>query len=84
MLTKVYNEPRIFQIDVPLPDNPLRNLNCYVVQDGGETLLLIQALTAPNVGKRFWKGLQSWMRIGRKRTFSLPICTLTIQVWPLP
>ena len=30
MLTKVYNEPRIFQIDVPLPDNPLRNLNCYV------------------------------------------------------
>ena len=75
MLTKVYNEPRIFQIDVPLPDNPLRNLNCYVVQDGGETL---------NVGKRFWKGLQSWMRIGRKRTFSLPICTLTIQVWPLP
>ena len=74
MLTKVYNEPRIFQIDVPLPDNPLRNLNCYVVQDGGETLII-------DTG---WKGLQSWMRIGRKRTFSLPICTLTIQVWPLP
>ena len=73
MLTKVYNEPRIFQIDVPLPDRM-----------AAKPLLLIQALTAPNVGKRFWKGLQSWMRIGRKRTFSLPICTLTIQVWPLP
>ncbi len=84
MLTKVYNEPRIFQIDVPLPDNPLRNLNCYVVQDGGETLIIDTGFNRPNVGKRFWQGLPSWVRIGRKRTFFLPICTLTIRVWPLP
>ena len=47
MLTKVYNEPRIFQIDVPLPDNPLRNLNCYVVQDGGETLIIDTGFNRP-------------------------------------
>lgn len=40
MLKKIYEAPSIFQIDVPLPDNPLRNLNCYVIQDEGETLIL--------------------------------------------
>ena len=35
MLKKIYEDPNIFQIDVPLPDNPLRNLNCYIIQDGG-------------------------------------------------
>ena len=40
MLTKVYENPAVYRVDVPLPDNPLKNLNCYVIQDGGETLIL--------------------------------------------
>ena len=40
MLTKVYDHPTVYRIDVPLPENPLRNLNCYVIQDSGETLIL--------------------------------------------
>lgn len=40
MVTKIYEEPQIFQIDIPLPENPLRNLNCYVVRDGRETLII--------------------------------------------
>ena len=40
MLKKIYENPNIFQIDVPLPDNPLKNLNCYIIQDTGETLIL--------------------------------------------
>lgn len=40
MLKRIYDAPCIYQIDVPLPDNPLRNLNCYVIQDSGETLII--------------------------------------------
>lgn len=40
LVTKLYENPNIYRIDVPLPNNPLRNLNCYVIQDGGETLVL--------------------------------------------
>lgn len=40
MLTKIYENPVVYRIDVPLPENPLRNLNCYIIQDGGETLIL--------------------------------------------
>lgn len=57
MLTKVYNEPRIFQIDVPLPDNPLRNLNCYVVQDGGETLIIDTGFNRPECREALLEGL---------------------------
>lgn len=40
MLTKVYDTPAVYRIDVPLPDNPLKNLNCYIIQSNGETLIL--------------------------------------------
>ena len=40
MLTKIYENPAVYRVDVPLPDNPLKNLNCYVVQDSGETLII--------------------------------------------
>ena len=30
MLTKIYENPAVYRVDVPLPDNPLKNLNCYV------------------------------------------------------
>lgn len=40
MLTKVYDAPAVYRLDIPLPDNPLKNLNCYIIQDSGETLIL--------------------------------------------
>lgn len=40
MIEKIYREPDIYRIDVPLPNNPLRNLNCYVIRDGAETLIV--------------------------------------------
>ena len=57
MVTKVYDEPNIFQIDVPLPDNPLRNLNCYVVQDGGETLIIDTGFRRPECEEALLAGL---------------------------
>ena len=32
MVEQIYSQPDIFRIDVPLPQNPLRNPNCYVVR----------------------------------------------------
>lgn len=40
MLIKVHETPCIYRLDVPLPENPLKNLNCYIIQDNGETLIL--------------------------------------------
>ncbi len=40
MAEKIMEYPSIYRIDVPLPDNPLRNLNCYCIQDEGHTLMI--------------------------------------------
>lgn len=57
MVRKIYDEPTIFQIDVPLPENPLRNLNCYVVQDGGETLIIDTGFNRPECKQALLAGL---------------------------
>lgn len=58
MLQKIYEEPRIFQIDVPLPDNPLRNLNCYIIQDSGETLIIDTGFNRPECKEALLAGLE--------------------------
>ncbi len=47
MITKVYTKPDIFKIDVPLPDNPLKNLNCYVIKAGDESLIIDTGFNRP-------------------------------------
>ncbi len=32
MYTKVYSNPDIYNLYIPLPENPLKNLNCYVIK----------------------------------------------------
>lgn len=34
MVAKVWDEPEVYLIPVPLPDNPLRSLNAYVIKSG--------------------------------------------------
>ena len=58
MLKKIYENPDIFQIDVPLPDNPLKNLNCYVIQDSGETLILDTGFNRPECKEALLAGLE--------------------------
>lgn len=73
MLTKVYNEPRIFQIDVPLPDNPLRNLNCYVVQDGGETLIIDTGFNRPECREALsGRACRAGCELGENEPFPYP------------
>ncbi len=58
MITKVYENPTIYKIDVPLPNNPLKNLNCYVVQDGDESLILDTGFNRPECKDALLLGLQ--------------------------
>ena len=58
MVTQVYQNPNIFKIDVPLPDNPLKNLNSYVIQDGGETLILDTGFNRPECAEALTDGLR--------------------------
>ena len=40
MIKKVFENPNIYLISIPLPDNPLKNLNCYVVKAENESLII--------------------------------------------
>lgn len=40
MAEQVFHHPDIYRIDIPLTGNPLKNLNCYVIQDGAESLVI--------------------------------------------
>lgn len=40
MYEKIYENPEIFKIDVPLPNNPLKSLNCYVVKTPEKNLII--------------------------------------------
>ena len=37
---KLFDQPEIYAIKVPLPRNPLRDLNCYVIRHAGQTLVI--------------------------------------------
>ncbi|WP_352399858.1 MBL fold metallo-hydrolase [Anaerotignum sp.] len=58
MITKVYENPTIYKIDVPLPNNPLKNLNSYVIQDGGESLIVDTGFNRPECKVALLEGLQ--------------------------
>ncbi len=46
-MTQVYENPDIFLLHVPLPNNPLRNLNCYLVKDGDDALIIDTGFNVP-------------------------------------
>lgn len=45
MVTEI--KPGIFKIDVPIPKNPLKSLNCYVIQSGGRSLVIDTGFNMP-------------------------------------
>lgn len=47
MITKIYSKPDIFQFDIPLPDNPLQNLNCYVIKSNNSTMIIDTGFNQP-------------------------------------
>ncbi|MDR2075648.1 MAG: MBL fold metallo-hydrolase [Desulfovibrio sp.] len=57
MITKLWARPEIYRIFIPMPDNPLRNLNCYVLREGGECLILDTGFNRPECAQALKDGL---------------------------
>ena len=57
MVEQLYHNPDIYRIYVPLPDNPLKYLNCYVLVSDGETLIIDTGFNRPECKQALFEGL---------------------------
>ena len=67
LITKVTDTPDIRQIFVPLPDSPLKNLNCYVVCTPEENLIIDTGFRRPECETALWEESASWGSIWSAR-----------------
>lgn len=61
MAQLLWNAPRIDRIQIEIPNNPLRNLNIYVIRDGEEALIVDAGLDLPSCRAQFWT---QWDKLG--------------------
>lgn len=54
----VYRSPDIYRVSVPLKGNALKNLNCYVIQSNGETLVIDTGFNTEDCKKGLLEGLK--------------------------
>lgn len=57
MYTKINNNPDIYTIYVPLPNNPLKNLNCYVIKTDDKNLIIDTGFNLPECYDALINGL---------------------------
>jgi len=57
MVEQLFSNPDIFRIDVHLPNSPLRNLNCYVICSGNESLIIDTGYNRPECLQAMQEGL---------------------------
>lgn len=66
MVTQILKAPDIWKIQVPLPDNPLKELNCYIVQTQRENLVIDTGFRHPESRRVLLEGMAeiglSWER----------------------
>lgn len=67
MIEHIYHEPDIYRIFVPLPENPLKNLNCYVIASNGETLIIDTGFNRPECKEALFDGIRE-LNIDLSRT----------------
>lgn len=58
MVTQISNVPDIRQIFVALPDSPLKNLNCYVLQTPEESLIVDTGFNRPECEQALFEGIR--------------------------
>lgn len=59
MVECLWRSPDIFRILVPLPDNPLRSLNSYVIQTPSHALILDTGFRREECRKALWGGIRA-------------------------
>lgn len=57
-LERVHNDPEIYCVKVPLRDSPYKYVNSYIVQDGGETLVVDTGYDVPECKETIWRALR--------------------------
>ena len=57
MYEQVHSDPDVFKLFVPLPDNPLQNLNCFVVKCGKRNLIIDTGFNRPECLEAVMTGL---------------------------
>ena len=57
MYEKIYSNPDIYKIYVPLPNNPLKNLNSYVVKTENKNLIIDTGFNMPECYEALTEGL---------------------------
>ena len=58
MVEKIYENPDVYKIFVELPENPLKYLNCYVIKDGEESLIIDTGFRREECIEAFRNGLK--------------------------
>lgn len=58
LITKLTDMPDIQQIFVPLPNSPLKNLNCYVIRTPEENLIVDTGFRRPECEAALWDGIR--------------------------
>lgn len=58
MVTKVWENPDVFNIQVELPQNPLRSLNVYVIETPEQNLLIDTGFNRPECSEALWSGIR--------------------------
>lgn len=58
MVENVCQDPDVYRIFVPLPDNPLKNLNSYVIMASGSCLVIDTGFNRPECAAALWAGLE--------------------------
>lgn len=67
MYPKLYSDPDIYKIDIPLPDNPLKNLNCYVIKTADKNLIIDTGFNRPECLQALENGLSA-LHIDKNKT----------------
>lgn len=57
MIERIWSQPDIYRIEVPLPDNPLRYLNSYVITGSGRFAVIDTGFNRPECKEALFTGL---------------------------
>lgn len=58
MVDQLWERPQVYSIQVILPENPLQNLNYYVIKTPRQNIVIDTGFNRPECRKALWTGLE--------------------------
>ena len=75
MFEQIHSNPDIYKVPVVLPNNPLKNLNCYIIKTPSENLVIDTGFNQPECLEALTGGLKA-LDIDMDRTTLFLTCLL--------